>query len=263
MQIDNVTETVVKSNDLIQSRHGLSLTEQKAILYVISKIKRTDTELEPYEFSLKDFCAVCGYDRSGRAYSEIRAMLKGLRDRSWWQQLPDGSEVTCSWLAKVKLDYSAGSVLVELDRDLKPHLLQLKQKFTEYQLKHCLAFRSRYSMRLYEFVCSIHFHPLESLQWNFTLEKLREVLGAEHYTAWKSLKQRALDVAVQEINTYSNKRISYTCKKQGRSVVGIELFINPEDGIETLQSEIRANQRLYESEQLEGQQNLFDNLGAG
>lgn len=257
MKLERVTDTVIKSNELIQSRHELTLREQRAILYVISKIKRTDTDLQAYEFPLQDFCSVCGYDRSGRAYTEIRAMLKGLRDKSWWLKRPDGKEVTCSWLSKVELDFSAGSVLVELDRDLKPHLIQLKQRFTEYQLRHCLAFHSRYSMRLYEWVCSVHYHPLDSLQWEFTFDKLREVLGAEHYTAWKSLKQRALDVAVQEINAYSNKKVSYEIRKTGRSVSGIVFNIAAEDSFKTLESEIRANQRLYD-EEIEGQTNLFE-----
>ena len=98
--------------------------------------------------------------------------------------------------------------------------------------------------------------PLETMKWEFTLEKLQEVLGAEHYKEWKSIKQRALDTAVQEINEYSNKRVSYEIRKSGRRVTGIVLTIEPEDGMKTLEAEIRANQRLYD-EELEGQTSMY------
>ena len=55
--------TVVKSNEIIQkARYDLSVTELKLLAYIISKIKPTDTELQEYSFSVKDFCQVCGID---------------------------------------------------------------------------------------------------------------------------------------------------------------------------------------------------------
>jgi hypothetical protein len=67
------SHAIVKHNRLIQkSRHNLSLQEQKIILYLVSKIKPEDTKLKQYEFRLSEFCRVCGIEKSGRTYKELK-----------------------------------------------------------------------------------------------------------------------------------------------------------------------------------------------
>ena len=66
-------QKVIKSNDLIQrSRFDLSLQEQKIILYLISQITPYDEEFQLYEFSIADFCKICGIDHtSGGNYADL------------------------------------------------------------------------------------------------------------------------------------------------------------------------------------------------
>ena len=65
--------TVVKANDLIQrSRFNLSLQQQKIVLYLISQITPYDEEFKLYEFSITEFCKVCGIDdTSGKNYTDL------------------------------------------------------------------------------------------------------------------------------------------------------------------------------------------------
>ena len=67
-------QKVVKSNDLIQkSRFDLSLQEQKIVLYLISQITPYDEEFKLYEFSIPDFCKICGIDHtSGGNYADLK-----------------------------------------------------------------------------------------------------------------------------------------------------------------------------------------------
>ena len=71
-------QRVVKSNDLIQkSRFDLSLQEQKIILYLISQITPYDEEFKLYEFSIQDFCNICGIDHtSGGNYADLKKAVK-------------------------------------------------------------------------------------------------------------------------------------------------------------------------------------------
>jgi plasmid replication initiation protein len=259
MELPERYELVVKSNELIQGRHELSLTEQKIILFVISKIKSTDTEFQNYQFSIPEFCKVCGLDIGGKEYQILKDTIQALRDKSWWVK-QGNSETLMSWIQKAKIMDGKGTIEIRLDEDLKPYLLQLKKNFTQYQLIHCLAFKSRYSLRLYEFICSIHFHELEPYEWTLTLEKLRKILGAETYDKWQDLKRRALEPACREINEYSNKCISYEQIKEGKKVIGIILTITEKDALDRIEIENKVNHILDHDEVDPNQLSLFEEM---
>ena len=74
---------VVKANDLIQkSRFDLSLLQQKVVLYLISQIKPWDEDFTLYEFSIKEFCKVCGIEeKSGRNYQMLKSTIKEIADK--------------------------------------------------------------------------------------------------------------------------------------------------------------------------------------
>ncbi len=63
-------KTVTKANDLIQkSRFNLSLQQQKIVLYLISQVTPFDEDFKLYEFSIAEFCRVCGIDdNNGKIY---------------------------------------------------------------------------------------------------------------------------------------------------------------------------------------------------
>lgn len=78
MTYNDITEfrdkTVIKANELIQrSRFNLSLQEQKVILYLISQIEYADTDFKLYDFSIVDFCRVCGIETdNGKNYINLK-----------------------------------------------------------------------------------------------------------------------------------------------------------------------------------------------
>lgn len=225
-------QLVVKSNDLIQrSRFDLTLMQQKIVLYLISKIKPDDTALHEVDFSIVDFAKVCGIDYdSGGNYALIKSHLKSLRDKSIWIQLPDGRETTVSWIAKPYINRGNGTVRVRLDEDMMPYLLNLRDHYTRYELLYAVKFKSRYALRLYEFVQSVHFCDLNEYCHKFDLANLKKVMDAEGYTTWSNFNNRALSPAVAEINDISDKQVAYRPIRAGRAgIVAVELTISTKD----------------------------------
>ena len=210
-------QRVVKSNDLIQkSRFDLSLQEQKIILYLISQITPYDEEFKLYEFSITDFCKICGIDHtSGGNYADLKNAIKEISDKSIWISIDHDQETLLRWIEK-------------------PYLLQLKKNFTTYELIFTLRFRSKYSIRLYELISSIHYHTLESYTRKYTIDELRQLMGATTYKTWQTFKTRALIPAVNEINQFSNKNLEYKVIKQGRSIIGLELQISDKGTMEAV-----------------------------
>ena len=128
--------TVVKANELIQkSRFSLSLQQQKVVLYLISQIAPQDEDFKLYEFSIVEFCKVCGIDYSnGKNYADLKEAVKEIADKSIWVKLDNGKETLLRWIEKPYLDEHSGTIQIKLDKDMKPFLLQLKENFTQYEL---------------------------------------------------------------------------------------------------------------------------------
>lgn len=227
-------KTVKKANELIQkSRFNLSLQQQKIVLYLISRISPTDENFSLYQFSIQEFCRVCGIDESsGGNYQVLKAAIKEIRDKSIWVTLSDGRETALAWIEKPYIDPGNGVIQVRLDEDMKPFLLQLKQNFTSYELLWTLRFKSKYTIRLYELVKSLHFHDLDPFTKIFDLEELKRLLGAETYKTYQAFKERVLIRAVREINDYSDKSLSYDVIKSGRAVSKIKFTISSKDSLE-------------------------------
>ena len=243
---DDRDKLVVKSNDLIQkSRFSLTVQQQRVILYLISKIGYGDEDFREYEFDVKDFCRVCGlYDDSGKYYTELKRQIKEIRDKSMWIEISEGEEVLLSWLERAQISRNSGKIKVRLSEDMKPYLLQLRDNFTKYEIAYVLCMRSKYSIRLYELVKSIHYMEQETYVRTFTVEDLRRRLDAGTYPRFCNFNQRVLKPAVQEVNTYTDKEISYKPVKRGQKVETIELTIRTKDAVDRLKTRIMIDEQL-------------------
>lgn len=221
---------VIKSNDIIQkSRFRLSLQEQKIILYLISKIKPEDIEFKEHIFEIRDFCRVCGIEpNSGSTYEYIKNTLKDLRDKSIWVELESGIETTLAWIDKVSMIKDSGKVIIKIDNDMKPYLLQMQKCFTSYELLYILAMKSQYSIRLYELLKSYEFkHKIIS-----DIDDLKKMLFAEKYNRFPDFQRKVLDISMREINDLSDLIVTYEPIKDGRRYAKIEFSVKMKKGVD-------------------------------
>lgn len=251
-------KTVRKANDLIQkSRFDLSLQQQKVLLYIISQIKPSDENFNCLEFSIVDFCRVCGIQESGKNYNALKEAIKEIADKSVWVILPGGTETLFRWIEKAKIYEKSGILSLKLDDDMKPFLLQLKENFTQYELIFTLHFKSKYTIRLYELIKSIHYQELQEYRQQFTVEHLKILLGAEKYKTFQHFKDRVLIPCVREINEYSDKILSYELIKSSRAYTDIVFTMKSKNSIETLRIKDSIDKEMG---LLPGQITLWDEL---
>lgn len=249
-------KTVRKSNALIQkNRFELSVQQQKIILFLISQISPFDDELKTYEFNIIDFCKICGIDcNGGKAYEELKEQIKRIADKSMWIKKENNAETLVRWIEKPTIQDKSGLIQIKLDEDLKPYLLQLKKNFTQYDIVYTLCFKSKYSIRLYELIKSIHYNELHGYSKEFSLDEIKMFLGAESYKTYQHLKERVLIPSINEINNTSDKLLSYTPVKKGKAIIGIVL------NIETKDIQERAKARLSAENTLDKQLSFFDEV---
>ena len=226
---------IVKANELIQkSRFNLSTQQQKIVLYLISQIKQNDDDFKLYKFRVKDFCDMCGIvSDSGTLYQQLKEQIKTISDKSLWIRLENGKETLLRWIEKPYIDEKSGTIEIKLDRDMKPYLLQLQENFTQYELAYTLRFKSKYSIRLYEYIQSIHYDKLKEYQKTISVEELKKVLGADTYKLFKDFNTRVLKTAIKEINETSEKQIKVEHIKENKKVVALKLIIKNKEIIET------------------------------
>ena len=101
---------------------------------------------------------------------------------------------------------------------MKPYLLLLQKRFTQYDFIYILAMKSAYSIRLYELLKSYEFQRLRT----FDIEELKKLLSAENYIRFADFKRRVLDVAMEEISRVSDIITSYSLTKDGKKYVKIQ-----------------------------------------
>lgn len=239
-------KTITKANELIQkSRFSLSLQQQKIVLYLISQISPFDEDFKLYEFSIPEFCRICGIDfDNGKNYINLKDAIKEISDKSVWVRLENGKETLLRWIEKPYIDNGNGTIQIRLDKDMKPFLLHLKANFTSYELIWTLHFKSKYTIRLYELVKSVHFHELKEYKKRYTPDELKVLLGGESYKEYRDFKRRALLPSIDEINTCSDKNINIQEVRKGRKVLCVELTVSSKDSLETARIESEVEKEL-------------------
>jgi plasmid replication initiation protein len=239
------TQKVVKANELIQKRSQLlSLQEQKIILYLISQLKPEQKDFEYQKFNIVDFCEVCGIDSNqGKNYADLKKAIKTLGDKSLWVG-DDNSEILLRWINKAEIKQRKGIINIMLDPDMKPFLLELKSRYTQFDLIYTLGMKSKYSVRMYEILKSYE-HLNEPV--NFSLERFNAILNAK-YSIWQDLKRRVIEPAVNEINKFTDISVNYTTEKKGKMVIGVEFCIKKKRKYEEVIGTRRAiNEALEKS----------------
>lgn len=266
--------SIYKADEMIQKgRHQLSKQEQRCVLFAISKIKPSDSVFQEYDFEISDFYTICGIQNE--SYTELKAIMTGLKSKTWWIETAPNEESTVSWFNKIRTNKKSGTVTIRFDDDMMPYLLELSGKgnyYTGYNLRYILPMDSQYGPRLYELLKS---YQKNNVKWYFGIEKLKWLLGAENYKRWPDFKRRVLDPAVEDVNNYSDLTIAYQEERgngRGRPVERIHfaMFLKKPKALRAardagelkLDGEVNLIQMLDEHEQ---QFSLFirDNLKNG
>ncbi len=241
---------VVKANEIIQrAKTDLGLPELKAFAYILSKVKPTDKEGQEYIFSIKDYCQVCGIDyKNGGNYDHIKKTLKKLRDTSFWLVDESGQETTVGWLGKAKINKGSGKIAVKLDEDIEKYVIGLFENYTQYSLLCTLPMKSNYSFRIYELLKSYAFTGCHT----FDIDDLKIKLFATGYENFKDFRRKVIEVAVREINEYTDIEVSWEPITKGKKVIQVKFYITQRDAW----GQVKALDRA--TDEIEGQMTLDD-----
>lgn len=225
---------VTKGNQLIQnSRYNLTLQQQKLVAYTISKIKPNQENFEWLDISVQDFNALCGKtgNPGSNDYVIFRDSIMGLSETFFLEELEtdeDGNAkrdkngnfikktTNVNWIdfeleerVNSKGEVVASRGRIKLNEKLNRHLIGLKGVYTSYSLQFILPMKSKFSIRLYEYIKSFsNYGNIIEID----LEDLKDVMLSENdgvrdpnkYKKYSDFKRRVLEDAISEINRYTD-----------------------------------------------------------
>ena len=221
--MSNKDELVVKSNRLIEASFRLGLVEQRLVLLSIVQARETGRGLNAVDFvsiTAADYAEHFNEDDLNNVYAQLKSSAKTLYERDFTLYDTDketGKQeiITSRWLSARSYVDGAGTIKLQFAPLIVPYITRLEAEFTKYDLKKIAHMSSAYAIRLYELL----------IQWGsigkreVELEWLKKVLMVEkEYDRLDNFKKRVIDVALSQINEFSDLTASYTQRKAGRVV---------------------------------------------
>jgi plasmid replication initiation protein len=227
---NEITWIVKKSNDLIEkARYDLSITQQKLILFVIKEIRTDDTDFKTYDVFVSELIEAT--KSSDWLYFKLKQEAKDILKKPLLIRTDDGGWVALNWFSSIRYLPGKGILRLRFDPALKPYLLQLKERFTEYDLRNVFPMRSTYSPRIYELLKQYQ----QFGKRYFDLEEFKQLLAIDTKIAYSSyglIKQHIISTAIKEINQHTDLQITdFKEKKISRKVVGFTFYFTLKENI--------------------------------
>lgn len=216
----NQTRLIVKGNKLINARYRFNVSEMRMFLAMITQITREDTDFKTYRIQIADFLESIGTS-SNSVYERAQETSKRLLEQPLIIEEDDGP-LQLNLISSAKYYRGRGYVDLQFDPKLRPYLLQLKEKFTAYDIRNVLRLQSGHSIRIYELL-----KQYETIgERTFQIDDLKEILGvADQYTRYNDFKRFVILQAQKELIEYCDIRFTFQEIKQGRKIDRIHFTI--------------------------------------
>lgn len=227
----NTGNYVVQSNSLVGGKQALSINSAKIVRAAIMQVVRDDTDIKPYIVTIPELSEILNISRSN-LYRDIDSITNEIMESHVDVRAEYGDKVKfkkISWVSFIEYQSDTG-LAIKLNNDLKPYLLNLKERYTQYTLDNILAMKSVYAIRIFELLQEKMLSkliPKNGTDVSMTVGFIRECCGCEEkYAKFSHFKSRVLDSAVKEINRVTMYNVEYSYVKKGKAVEGISFHIN-------------------------------------
>ena len=206
-------ELISKQNALVDSKYNLSLYELRIFNSLLSRIGRKETEFQEYTIPFKDLIVECNLNRgtaSANNYATLKNTIRKLKSRVIEINDDNNEWAFYSLFETARKEHGKDEVVFKISKELKPYLLELKNKFTQLKIDYLIKLSSIFAVRFYEIATkNLHKH---TTHWVFILEvaEIKTRFGIEDkYKKYANFKARVLDPAMQEINQKTDIHLEY------------------------------------------------------
>jgi len=223
MQISDKNYLVVQGNELINAKYKLTSGEMRLLYVLMSKIKPDDKNFMTYEIPVKDFAKLLDVKRKD-LHKYIDDVSTRFLERMLTLPDPDDPNgfVKYSWANRFDYKPKEGWFKVRLNPEIKPALLDLRNKYTKAELKYLLQFKSFYTQRIYWLLKQYEKIGTRKI----SIDEIKRSLDVEkRYVMYGHLKARIILPAQKELKRKSDIYFKFEEIKAGRKVKEIQFKI--------------------------------------
>lgn len=235
---------VKKSNDLVEARYKFDIWETRLFTRMLMMIERDDKDFHEYRVYLTDLIKDFGLDSSNASYERLKmgAMKLMTKIIQVVRETKDGPmEFSTPIVVGVDnpLNPEPGDgefIDMSFHPKMKPFLLELREKFTMYDVRNILKLPSSYSIRIYELL-----KQYEKIgRRKFEITDLKRIIGAieerkvkgkkvekDHYPLYGNFRQRVLLKAQKDLEEYTDIAFTFDPIKKGRKYKWLVFHIKP------------------------------------
>jgi hypothetical protein len=222
------------ANQIAWSAHDLSVMQARVVYLMMCQVRPEDTDLSCIEMKVGDILRALNMSDQGNRYNEIKAAIKGAMGKIIDLETPDGW-VMFPWFMRAWYYKARDVIRVQFADELKPFILNMKDRFHIHMIADIAKLQGRYALRLYEMAMSYEGMAGKGGnkpgEWYLDLQfdYLRHIfgIGDNQYKAKKDLRVYVVDNPVREINEAGiGIRIDcdYDKWRRGRRLDGVRLL---------------------------------------
>ena len=221
-----MSKLITKDNKLINASYSLGIPEQRVIFLAIVEARAQERMIDArgvlqiHASSYQDQFKV----EKHSAYKALKSAANGLFESYFGydyihEKTGKPAHRVVRWAQAVSYIETAGMIELQFTDAVIPLITRLSEQYTEYDLKQVSELQSEYAIRLYELM----------MQWKsvgktnkIPLAEFRTKLGVEpeQYKKMCNFKARVLDLAISQINDFTDVTATYEQHKAGRAVTG-------------------------------------------
>jgi plasmid replication initiation protein len=216
--LTNYENSIKKSNELSMAKlnQGLTLNQMQLLAYAIYSTQQDGKT----EFNKADFEERFGIEKYQTRHAKEDAQ-RLLNLNFSIEDLENNYFEYYNVFQSIK--YDNGLFRFKWTDDMVPHILELKEKYITTDLTITSQFKSGFSWTLYEYLKAHYGYWHKSI----SKEAFMRLFGVENKKTYQNntgrFKNTVLDVAIAEINQYTELNVWYVEEKQGRTIVGFDL----------------------------------------
>lgn len=214
---------VVTSNDLVLAKYNFSLWQKRVFNYFVGQIDKDAREFKMQRVYISDLIRFFNSGDGKEVYDIITNIPKQLYNLSL--KIPYISEEGHQRYGEMRIitgytkpeDREKDNAYIEFkfNDDLKPHLLELKRRFSKYDLHNIVGLQSTHSIRMFEILKSYEYQGEVRLE----VEYLKTVLElGDKYKLYADFRRYVIDRSKEDLEKYCDISFDYKEIKKSRKV---------------------------------------------
>lgn len=221
-----------KANELVEARYKFDIWETRVFAKMLTMLKPSDADFKMYNLYIGDLLKDFNLSDAGDNYMAVKQAAKKLISRviEIERETADG---VMMWYAMPLLVGATGFkepkdgnyISVQFHNELKPYLLELKERYLQYDIRNLWGLTSVYSVRMYELL-----KQYEKIgKRHFDLPDLRNrlVIEGTDYQKYSHLKEKVIMKAHEDLKNHTDIYFEIQEHKDGKKVSAITFFVFP------------------------------------